>query len=210
MKLEDFIGTPEEKPLDRYAEDGGFAGIFRTIGCIGDSLASGEFEVLHPTAGTKMYLDRFDYSWGQYIARIAGSTVYNFSRGGMTAKEYNETFGNAMGYFRPELAADAYIIALGVNDLMNRRRSKQPLEYPSAGSVFKRCEGRFTGEMIEKCGLKGYRIGGAQVSEKHAGFIVNRGGATAQDVLALIDHIKKTVYARYGVSLECEVRVVGE
>ncbi len=121
MKLEDFIGYPDEKPLDRYSPDGGFTGIFRTIGCIGDSLASGEFEVMHTTAGTRMYLDRFDYSWGQYIARIAGCTVYNFSRGGMTAKEYNENFGNAMGYFRPELAADAYIIALGVNDLMNRK-----------------------------------------------------------------------------------------
>lgn len=96
------------------------------------------------------------------------------------------------------------------DEYMARRKDKQPLEFPSAGSVFKRCEGRFTGEMIEKCGLKGYRIGGAQVSEKHAGFIVNRSGATAQDVLALIDHIKKTVYARYGVSLECEVRVIGE
>ena len=121
MKLEDFIGTPEEKPLDRYSPDGGFVGIFRTIACVGDSLSSGEFEVLHPTAGNKMFLDRFDYSWGQYIGRIAGSTVYNFSRGGMTAKEYNENFGNAMGYFRPELAADAYIVALGVNDLMNRK-----------------------------------------------------------------------------------------
>lgn len=121
MKLEDFIGYPDEKPLDHYSPDGGFAGIFRTVGCIGDSLSSGEFEVLHPTTGAKMYLDRFDYSWGQYIARIAGCTVYNFSRGGMTAKEYNENFGNAMGYFRPELAADAYIVALGVNDLMNRK-----------------------------------------------------------------------------------------
>jgi hypothetical protein len=67
-----------------------------------------------------MYMDRFDYSWGQYLARMAGCTVHNFSRGGMTAKEYNENFGNAMGHFRPELAANAYIIALGVNDLLNR------------------------------------------------------------------------------------------
>ena len=120
MELATFIGSADERPLDSYPADGGFVGILRTIACVGDSLSSGEFEVMHPTAGTKMYLDRFDYSWGQYIARIAGCTVYNFSRGGMTAKEYNETFGNAMGYFRPELAADAYIIALGVNDLFNR------------------------------------------------------------------------------------------
>jgi UDP-N-acetylmuramate dehydrogenase len=96
------------------------------------------------------------------------------------------------------------------DEYMRRRKEKQPLEYPSAGSVFKRCEGHFTGEMIEKCGLKGYRIGGAEVSEKHAGFIVNRGGATASDVLSLISHIKETVNKAYGVSLECEVRVIGE
>ncbi len=96
------------------------------------------------------------------------------------------------------------------DEYMMRRKDKQPLEYPSAGSVFKRCEGRFTGEMIEKCGLKGFSLGGAEVSEKHAGFIINKGGATAQDVLDLINHIKKTVGEAYGVSLECEVRVIGE
>ena len=121
MKIEDYIGTPEEKPLDSYSADGGFAGIFRTFACVGDSLSSGEFEVVHPLTGNKMFLDRFDYSWGQYVARFSGATAYNFSRGGMTAKEYNETFGNAMGYFRPELAADAYIVALGVNDLLGRK-----------------------------------------------------------------------------------------
>ena len=121
MDLEAFIGSRTERPLDSYPADGGFVGLLRTIACVGDSLSSGEFEVMHPTEERRMYLDRFDYSWGQYIARMAGCTVYNFSRGGMTAKEYNETFGNAMGYFRPELAADAYVIALGVNDLMNRK-----------------------------------------------------------------------------------------
>ncbi|MBQ4066660.1 MAG: UDP-N-acetylmuramate dehydrogenase [Clostridia bacterium] len=92
-----------------------------------------------------------------------------------------------------------------MEDIMGRRRDKQPLEFPSAGSVFKRPEGHFVGQMVEELGLKGYAIGGAQVSEKHAGFIINRGGATADDVLRLIDHIKATVYAAYGVVLECEV-----
>jgi len=94
------------------------------------------------------------------------------------------------------------------DELMQRRRDKQPLEYPNAGSVFKRCEGRFTGEMIEKCGLKGYTLGGAQVSEKHAGFIVNRGNATSKDVIALIEHIKRKVYDTFGVSLECEIKII--
>jgi len=89
---------------------------------------------------------------------------------------------------------------------MEARREKQPLELPNAGSVFKRPEGAFVGKMVQDCGLKGYTIGGAQVSEKHAGFIVNIGGATARDVLSLIDHIKAVIYDTYGISLVCEVR----
>jgi UDP-N-acetylmuramate dehydrogenase len=90
-------------------------------------------------------------------------------------------------------------------DLKSLRMAAQPLEFPSAGSVFKRPVGYFAGKLIEDCGLKGYSIGGAQVSEKHAGFIINRGGATAADVSALIAHIKKTVYERFGVMLEQEI-----
>jgi UDP-N-acetylmuramate dehydrogenase len=93
-------------------------------------------------------------------------------------------------------------------ELKAKRLSSQPLEYPSAGSVFKRPEGYFAGKLIEDCALKGYTVGGAQVSEKHAGFIINRGGATAADVLALIEHIQKTVYMNFGVILEREIIVV--
>lgn len=96
-------------------------------------------------------------------------------------------------------------INAAMNDYMSRRIDKQPLEYPSAGSVFKRYPGRYTGQMIEECGLKGYSIGGAQVSEKHAGFIVNKGGATSADVLALIEHIKNEVYKEFDCRIECEV-----
>ena len=95
-----------------------------------------------------------------------------------------------------------------MNDYMQRRVSKQPLEYPSAGSIFKRYPGRFTGQMIEEAGLKGYTIGGAQVSEKHAGFIVNRGGATTQNIIDLIEYIKKVILEKFGCELECEVIVV--
>jgi UDP-N-acetylmuramate dehydrogenase len=90
------------------------------------------------------------------------------------------------------------------------RREKQPLSLPSAGSVFKRPEGHFAGALIEKAGLKGYKIGGAQVSELHAGFIVNTGGAAARDVTDLIAHIQKEVLKQMGVPLECEVRILGE
>ena len=95
-----------------------------------------------------------------------------------------------------------------MDDLMQRRISKQPLNYPSAGSVFKRYPGRYTGQMIEEAGLKGYRVGGAEVSEKHAGFIVNKGGATAKDVTELISHIKEVIRSREGIDLECEIRII--
>ncbi len=96
-----------------------------------------------------------------------------------------------------------------MEELMNRRREKQPLEYPSAGSVFRRPEGAFAGTLIEQCGLKGTRIGGAEVSTKHAGFIVNRGGATCCDVIELIEKIQQTVYERTGYTLEPEIRRLG-
>lgn len=91
-------------------------------------------------------------------------------------------------------------------ELMKRRREKQPLNYPSAGSTFKRAPRHFTGKLIEDCGLKGYRIGDAMVSPKHAGFIVNCGAATTRDILDLIKYVKLTVFERMGVQLECEVK----
>ena len=97
-----------------------------------------------------------------------------------------------------------------INDFTKRRVTKQPVEKPSAGSVFKRPEGYFAGALIEGEGLKGFSIGGAQVSEKHAGFIINKGDATAKDVLDLVEHIQKTVYEKNGVKLETEIKFVGE
>lgn len=93
-----------------------------------------------------------------------------------------------------------------MDDLFNRRRSKQPLELPSAGSVFKRPAGHYAGALIEQCGLKGKRVGGAAVSEKHAGFIVNLDGATCKDVQNLISVIQETVLRETGVELECEIK----
>lgn len=97
-------------------------------------------------------------------------------------------------------------IEMRMDDLFNRRRSKQPLELPSAGSIFKRPAGNYAGTLIEQCGLKGKRIGGAAVSEKHAGFIVNLGGATCSDVKNLISVIQETVLRETGVELECEIK----
>ena len=97
-----------------------------------------------------------------------------------------------------------------MSELNKRRKEKQPLEYPSAGSTFKRPEGYFAGKLVEDAGLKGYRVGGAMVSEKHAGFVINYDNATATDILSLMDHIKREVYMRFGVELEPEVKIIGK
>jgi len=94
-------------------------------------------------------------------------------------------------------------------DLNNRRRATQPLDFPSAGSTFKRPDGYFAGKLIQDSGLKGYSIGGAQVSEKHAGFIINKGNAAAKDVMALIEHVRREVHEKFGVWLEPEIRILG-
>ncbi len=95
-----------------------------------------------------------------------------------------------------------------MDDLMGRRKDKQPLEFPSCGSTFKRPEGYFAAALIEECGLKGCTIGGAQVSEKHSGFVINKGGASFEDIMALVSHIKKTVKEQKGVDLECEMLIL--
>ena len=95
-----------------------------------------------------------------------------------------------------------------MDELMVRRKTTQPLEYPSAGSTFKRPVGNFAGSLIEKTGLKGMTVGGAQVSEKHAGFLINVGGATCADVLALIEQVQEKVYEASGVRLEPEVKII--
>lgn len=101
-------------------------------------------------------------------------------------------------------------IKAAMDDKLQRRKDKQPLEYPSAGSTFKRPEGCFAGSLIEESGLKGYTVGGAQVSEKHAGFVINKNKATATDVITLIKDVQKIVFEKHGVMLETEVKIIGE
>ena len=111
-----------EKPLENLVADGGFTGIFRTIGCIGDSLASGEVESTKED-GTTGYHDMYEYSWGQFMARRVGNKVYNFSKGGMTAVAFNDTFEKQCEIWTEEKKCQAYIIALGVNDLYGRKQN---------------------------------------------------------------------------------------
>ncbi len=121
------VPSGDEKPLDRLALNGGYCGIFRTIGCVGDSLSSGEFETLD-AEGAKHYHDIYEYSWGQFIARMTGSKVYNFSQGGMTAKGYMEGFADKNDFWNTDKACQAYIIALGVNDVVNNKQEMGSIE----------------------------------------------------------------------------------
>lgn len=101
-------------------------------------------------------------------------------------------------------------ISAKMEELMKQRKSKQPLEYPSAGSTFKRPEGYYAGKLIMDAGLRGYRIGGAQVSEKHCGFVINSGGASAADIREVIEEVQERVRDRFHVRLEPEVIFLGD
>lgn len=119
MTFEEIFYNKEEKPLDRIVEGYSHTSIFRKIAFVGDSLSSGEFQI-RDKDGNWTYHDMYKYSWGQFIARKNGLTAYNFSRGGMTAKEYIESFGEERGFWDADKACQAYVIALGVNDIYNK------------------------------------------------------------------------------------------
>ena len=163
-------------------------------------------------------------AYGGEISDILISSRYYDSGSGeiceLMAEEHNFSYRYSSYMEHPEriiLSADFALesgdpaeIKAECDELLRCRAEKQPLEFPSAGSTFKRYPGFFTAQLIDECGLKGFGIGGAQVSEKHAGFVINRGGATAADVLALIRHIKAVIFAKHGIEIECEIRFVGE
>lgn len=150
----------------------------------------------------------------EFVRALDGGTVRDIPAGDM---DFSYRHSRAMtegmivlgAAFRLE-KGDKDAIEAQMRDLATRRKEKQPLEYPSAGSFFKRPAGHFAGALIQEAGLKGYTVGGAQVSEKHAGFLINVGNATAADFLALMAHVQDTVEKQSGVRLEPEVRVIGE
>ena len=161
---------------------------------------------------------------GAYDGQMAGiveSTEYLDAEGNIhTLRGEEHGFGYRRSIFRdhPDWTVLRSVIRLQpgdsaaildkMNDFSQRRRDKQPLNFPSAGSTFKRPEGYFAGKLIEDAGLKGASVGAAQVSEKHAGFLINRGGATCDDMLRLIELVQERVREQFGVELECEVRIV--
>ena len=182
------------------------------------SLAGLEFAYGIPgTVGGGMFMNAGAYG-GQLSDRVISCTAVNREGATITLNKEQMNLGYRQSVFQSgelfvtdvcfELEhGDKQMIAKQMNEYMDRRKSCQPLEYPSAGSVFKRPQGGFAGAMIEQCGLKGLTVGGACVSPKHAGFIINKGGATANDVRNLIEQIQKTVYEKFGIMLEPEVRI---
>ena len=166
------------------------------------------------TIGGAVYMNAGAY--GSQISAVLTSSEY-LKDGEIFSRNYEEhMFGYRTSIYRSTddiilsaeftlIPGDPEAIAAKAKQNMDSRRSKQPLEYPNAGSVFKRPEGAFPGALIEQAGLKGFRIGGAEFSEKHANFIVNRGCATADDILRLTETAQKTVYKQFGILLETEI-----
>ncbi len=172
------------------------------------------------TLGGAVYMNAGAY--GGEMKDVVTETLYADAAGNLLSlKKDAHEFGYRKSFFSTQDAVilrstvvltpkDPQQIRATMQDLNNRRREKQPLTYPSAGSTFKRPEGHFAGQLIEEAGLKGFSVGGACVSEKHAGFVVNTGGATAEDVRTLMQHVTQTVYEKFSVTLEPEVRFLGE
>ena len=160
-------------------------------------------------------------AYGGEMRQVVHSAVVLFPEEGirtLTGEELAFSYRHSLLTDRPDAVVLRAVFALEagepaairgkMDDLMARRKASQPLEYPSAGSTFKRPEGYYAAALIDQCGLKGLTVGGAQVSEKHAGFVINRGGATCADVTALMAEIQKRVWEKTGVRLEPEVRVI--
>ena len=171
------------------------------------------------TAGGALYMNAGAYG-GQTADIIESAECLTAAGEIKTLKKENMQLGYRSSVFKKSgliiisltfalKKGDKAEIKAEMDNLLNRRKQKQPLEYPSAGSTFKRPEGYFAGALIEKNGLKGLTVGGAQVSEKHAGFVINRGGATAADVKARLGKIQKKVFENDGVMLEPEVIFTG-
>lgn len=185
-------------------------------GLTGMEFASG----IPGSLGGALFMNAGAYD-GQMADIVVSSRYYDAKIDAIGTLDAGEhAFGYRSSVFRsyPEWTALSAVLQLKrgepekigakMNDFAQRRREKQPLNYPSAGSTFKRPKGYFAGKLIQDAGLMGYTVGGAQVSEKHAGFVINRGNATCDDVLRLIDHVQKEVRRQFGVELEPEVRVL--
>lgn len=186
---------------------------------LSESLGGLEFAYGIPgTLGGAVYMNAGAY--GGEMADVVKSVNYvtrDGKRGSFNADELDFSYRHSVFSDSDKIITSAVLelkkkpkkeISALMKENMIKRKTKQPLEFPSAGSVFKRPEGYFAGALIQDCGLKGCTVGGAQVSEKHAGFIINVGSATCSDVLALIELIKQKVSDKFGVTLETEIKYI--
>lgn len=170
-------------------------GVYMNAGAYGSQLSDVLFKVRY-----------FDAGRGELFERPAGELDFSYRHSAFMENRGWVILSATLGLGR----GDRYDVEALMREHMACRRERQPLEYPSAGSVFKRRPGHFMGRIIEESDLKGYAVGGARVSEKHAGFIVNTGGARADDVKKLVGHIKETILKNYGFEPECEIIFVGQ
>ena len=171
------------------------------------------------TLGGGIYMNAGAYG-GELSQVIVQTRYYDQERGQvktLTGEEHEFSYRHSVFQTNKNIILESTLqlkpgnadeIKAMMDDFSMRRKSKQPLEYPSAGSTFKRPEGYFAGKLIEDAGLRGFAIGGAQVSEKHCGFVINRGDATADDILRVIAHVKEEVLRQFGVELEEEVQIL--
>lgn len=195
------------KHVSKFAADNGLTGMEFACGIPG-SLGGAVF----------MNAGAYDGEMAGIVARVKTVThngkILTYEKDELDFGYRHSVFqhnGQAICEITLELAAgDRDAIQAKIDDFTQRRESKQPLEMPSAGSTFKRPQGYFAGTLIDETGLKGLQVGGAQISTKHAGFVVNSGNATAADVLNLIKEVQERVYAKNGVRLFPEVRIIGE
>ncbi len=170
------------------------------------------------TVGGAMYMNAGAYDGEMKdIAISCDYITFDCEKGTLTGEEMGLTYRHSAFVDSDKIIVSALFklekgsrteIENKMSDLMGRRKDKQPIEYPSAGSTFKRPAGHFAGKLIEDCGLRGKSIGGAQVSEKHCGFIINKNNATSEDIMDLIDFVRDEVLERTGVMLETEVKIV--
>ncbi len=191
----------------RAVKDGydGYAFACGIPGTIGGAVFMNAGAYEGKVADILLYSDYYDPKSGK-IERLSAKD-HNFSYRYSSYMDNTDRIILGAGFKLVKAEDPASVLTL-MEDHIRARKEKQPLEYPSAGSAFKRYPGRFTAALIDQAGLKGYSVGGAQVSEKHAGFIINRGGATAEDVLSLIQLIKDKIFENEGIHIECEVRYI--
>lgn len=180
---------------------GGMEDMSGIPGCVGGAVKMNAGAFGTEIKDTAISIDMLDFDGRRYTISAENA--------GFGYRKSENLHGVVLGAAFRLKNADSVVIKAKRAEIIAKRDEKQPLDYPSCGSVFKRPEGNFAGTLIEQCGLKGFSIGGAEVSEKHANFILNKGGATSEDIYGLMKHVQASVKEKTGITLEMEVRLVG-